>query len=201
MFLKDILSVLLGLMGVFFTLLMFFSRNTVKTAYYLVMVFIAFSGFYFLLGAYFLGFVQLIVYAGAIMVMVLFTLNYFSAQQEIQRGEIRPLRRYFAYLLALICTVLLIGVFSTFVADKSPEDAKAIARITEQAELKEVTAVQAAITDDEQVTRLSKRLFSKYLLPFELTSVIILLAMVGAIYLTWHRRDAVGDLPAGEEGS
>jgi NADH-quinone oxidoreductase subunit J len=143
-------------------LLTILHRNTVTSAMFLVLAFCSLAGIYVLLGAEFLGMVQVIVYAGAIMVLFLFVIMYLNLQRDIETGVQIALRRGAGWLAGGVLAAEAIVLFAKDWAPgaSAPEAAPAAAGNTE--------AVGLA-------------LYTRYLFPFEITSMILLVAMVGVI--------------------
>ncbi|MER3472621.1 MAG: hypothetical protein C4335_01010 [Armatimonadota bacterium] len=139
-------------------------RNPVRSALNLVANFFALAVLYLLLYAQFVAAVQIIVYAGAIMVLFLFTimlLNLGSPAELSERGEIK---RPITWGLALLFVIVLAGgVFS---------------RLSE---------AQPAQDDIGTVQMVGKFLFTDWVYPFELTSILLLIAIVGAIVMAKRR--------------
>lgn len=136
------------------------SRNPVHSVLYLIFCFFTIGGHYLLLNAQFLFAVHLIVYAGAIMVLFLFTLMFINMNKESE-----PHKPNIAKAAATISAglLLLVLVAATKGASQLPAGAS-------NAEIGTVTS-------------LGKMLYGKYLLPFEITSILLLSAMVGAVML------------------
>lgn len=138
-----------------------FTRNPVTSAMFLVLTIISLAGLFVLLHAFFLAAVQVLVYAGAVMVLFLFVIMLLDLKAE----ERRRLRRAAAFLgvVAVICiyTLLLQGL-------------RAVA-----------SNPNAAVPQLEGATApLGRMLFADYLLPFEIVSVLLLVAMVGVVLLS-----------------
>jgi NADH-quinone oxidoreductase subunit J len=142
-----------------------FNRNAVYSALLLVGNFFCLAAFYVLLQAQFLAAVQIIVYAGAIMVLFLFVLMLLGVERrELLREVIRGQRVTAAILgvvlLAGIITAVVTGVFPTGGAQRL-----------------------AAVNADGNVRAVGRLLFTRYTLPFEATGVLLLVAGVGALVL------------------
>jgi NADH-quinone oxidoreductase subunit J len=141
-------------------------RRVFYSALSLVVCLTALSGVYLLLDSPFIAAVQVIVYAGAIMVLFLFVimlLDPFSAE------ALRDKRRYLGYVAAIAGTlvfVMLIPLLEAYNLDRVPH------------------TPEGAAESISSVHRLAQVLFSDYLLPFELTSVLILIGIIGAVVLT-----------------
>jgi len=142
---------------------MLISRSAIYAALYLVLNFGTVAMFYLLLNAPFIAMSQISVYAGAIMVLFLFVIMLLGTDL-LPASQVLPWQRPVAILLAL----LLAGEagYLLFARDVV---AGAIPQMTE------------SFGSPQGVGR---ALFSRYLLPFEITSVLLLVAMVGAIALT-----------------
>jgi NADH-quinone oxidoreductase subunit J len=166
-----ILFLLLGLVAVA-SALGLLSRNAVYAALFLVLNFATVAVFYLLLGAPFIAMVQVTVYAGAIMVLFLFVIMLLGAEHLPGRSQLvwqRPL----AFLLALI----LLGEtgYLLFVRQAAP------------------TAVATLTKGFGAPKAIGQILFNQYLLPFEVTSILLLVAMIGAILLArgekWTKKE------------
>ena len=142
------------------------SRNAVYAALYLVLNFACVAVFYLLLGAPFIALAQVTVYAGAIMVLFLFVIMLLGAE-KLPRTGVLPWQRPLAIVLSAILLVeagfLLFQRLRLTAALASPD---------------------ASVNTTLALQDLAKMLFSQYLLPFEVTSVLLLVAMVGVIVLT-----------------
>jgi NADH-quinone oxidoreductase subunit J len=142
------------------------SRNAVYAALYLVLNFATVAVFYLLLGAPFIALVQVTVYAGAIMVLFLFVIMLLGAE-KLPKGQVLPWQRP----LAIGLSALLLAEAGILLFQRLRTTAQIA---TPGAELNTTATLQA----------LASQLFSTYLLPFEVTSILLLVAMVGAIVLT-----------------
>lgn len=160
----QILFVLMAIVIVVTSIGVVASRNPVRSALNLVANFFALAVLYLFLYAQFVAAVQIIVYAGAIMVLFLFTimlLNLGSPAELADRGEIK---RPITWGLALLFVIVLAGgVF---------------ARLGE---------AQPAQDDMGTVQMVGKFLFTDWVYPFELTSILLLIAIVGAIVMAKRR--------------
>ena len=141
-------------------------RNVVHCALHLVLTFVAVAAIYVLLAAEFLAAVQVLVYAGAIMVLFLFVIlliqvEHTTAMRQLQRQS--PL----AVGVALVLFAEIAYVMFRKVASIGPAG-------------KFTPAVQAQVGNTELLGGI---LYTKYLFPFEVASVLLLAAMIGAIVL------------------
>lgn len=138
-----------------------FSRNPVHSVLYLIITFFCIAGHYVLLNAEFLAVVHVIVYAGAIMVLFLYVIMMLNLNKESE-----PHKSTLLKVVATICAGLLIVV---------------LIGSLKGTEL--MIAQQPTDSSTGLVKNLGKVMFNEFLLPFEITSVLLLAAMVGAIML------------------
>ena len=160
-----ILFIILALAAVATALGMLFSRNAVYSALFLVLNFVTVAVFYLLLSAPFIAMAQITVYAGAIMVLFLFVIMLLGA--EAIPG--RPSWQKFAFP-TVIAGILAIETVYILLTRARPEGT--------------VLLPESTVNTVESLRELGITLFSDYLLPFEVTSILLLVAMVGAIVLT-----------------
>ena len=152
---------------------MLFSRNAVYSALFLVLNFVTVAVFYLMLGAPFIAMSQITVYAGAIIVLFLFVIMLLGAESLVPLPQAMPWQRPLAFILAAILAVE--SVYLIF----------ARSRLNTV-----ITAPDAATNSMEGLRDMAMILFDQFLLPFEITSILLLVAMVGAIVLT--NREKVG---------
>jgi len=155
-----------ALIAVIGAVAMLTSRNAVHSALFLLMNFGAIAVLYLLLQAPFLFAVQLIVYAGAIIVLFLFVVMLLGAERD--EGETNPIR--WQTPTALVMAILLIAEV-VYVLISNPQTT--VARVGN-------ANVFAAPTD------IARALFTTYLLPFEIASFVLLTALIGVVVL--HQR-------------
>ena len=151
----------LSFIAIFSALLVVFSNNPVHSVLYLIITFFAIAGHYVLLNAQFLAVVHVIVYAGAIMVLFLYVIMLLNLNAEAEPHKSNVLK-----IAATICGGLLLIVLIGSLRGSE--------LIIQQATGK---------TDIGLVKNLGKILFKDFLLPFEITSVLLLAAMIGAVML------------------
>jgi len=167
-----IFFLILALASVLSALGLLVSRSAVYAALFLVLNFACVAIFYLLLGAPFIALTQITVYAGAIMVLFLFVIMLLGSE-KLPKGTSLPWQRPLAIGLAAI--LLFEAGFLLF------QRVKLTAAIAQPGV--EVNSVDAIRT-------LGLNLFNQYLLPFEVTSILLLVAMIGAIVLTKHEKGA-----------
>lgn len=142
-------------------LMVVISKNPVHSILYLIITFFAIAGHYLLLNAQFLAIVHIIVYAGAIMVLFLYVLMMMNLNVESE-----PNKSAFLKIAAVAASGLLLV---TLVASlKGAENLASAAPLNTQVGL---------------IKNLGRTLFGEFLFPFEISSILLLAAMVGAIMI------------------
>ncbi len=173
------LFLLLAVVAVAASIAMITARNSVHSALFLVVVFFCLSVLYLTLNAEFLAAVQIVVYAGAIMVLFLFVITLLNPGREESDDRLRAQRpAAFALGLALIAEIALL-LRSTAVRDLLGAFPPA-KPFTEQVTATFQNGAPGALGNTQA---LGFELFSTYLLPFEVISLVLLLAVVGVIVL------------------
>lgn len=157
----NILFYFLSAMALGAALMMLLAKNPVKSILWLIVVFFAISGHYILLNAQFLAIVNIIVYAGAIMVLFLFVVMLMNLNAESE-----PVKNYRLRLIGLLSGgCLFLVLLSAFV---TMQNTNPVLMKTGEAGL---------------IGKLGKTLFTNYVLPFEISSVLFLSAMIGAVII------------------
>ena len=159
-----ILFLVLALVAIATAIGMLLSRNAVYSALFLVLNFITVAVFYLLLGAPFIAMAQVTVYAGAIMVLFLFVIMLLGAEAIPNR----PNWRSFIFPVSL---AVILAVEATYIL------------VTKARPIGDILPPGTEANTMENLQQLGKALFTQYLLPFEVTSILLLVAMVGAIVL------------------
>ena len=139
---------------------MIVSRNQAHNALFLVLAFASLGGLFGLLGAPFMAVVQIIIYAGAIMVLFIFVIMMVNLREGLS-----PEKKKWTIAAAVAVGLILLAeiVFAVKGAPAAP-----------------LTGGEAAGSEPAELGRL---LFTKYLYPFEITSILIIAALVGAVVL------------------
>ncbi|MFN8432801.1 MAG: NADH-quinone oxidoreductase subunit J [Anaerolineales bacterium] len=166
-----IVFLVLSLVAIATALGMLFSQNAVYSALFLVLNFVTVAIFYLLLGAPFIAMAQITVYAGAIMVLFLFVIMLLGAENLAPTNNLpwqKPLASLLSVILAVEAVYILLAKTSSTTA---------------------ITAPNAALNNMDSLREMALTLFGKFLLPFEVTSVLLLVAMVGAIVLTRQEKE------------
>jgi NADH-quinone oxidoreductase subunit J len=141
-----------------------YSKKPMHNAIYLVLCFSSISGHYLLLNSQFLAIVNLIVYIGAIMVLIVFTIMLMNLNNEDSVHKPRVTRLGAIVLFSIMCIVLL----AMFVNSKPIADG----------------SYEISGQDYQSINILGKILLNEYMVPFEFASVLLLVAMIGAVLLS-----------------
>jgi NADH-quinone oxidoreductase subunit J len=165
----DILIWILGGLTIGTALMVILSKHPIRSVLFLVATFFLISAHYVLLNAQFLAIVNIIVYAGAIMVLFLFVLMLLNLSQDKIKKT--------AYMLK-ISSVIIGGLFLIVL----------IAALKDSFDFKSIEGVR---TDVGYVKVLGQTLFSKYLVPFEISSILFISAMVGALMLAKKEKEII----------
>jgi NADH-quinone oxidoreductase subunit J len=154
-------------------------RNPIYCALFLVANFFCLAVFYLLLNAQFLAAVQIIVYAGAIMVLFLFVITLLSPGREDAAEDRLAIYR----IPALLGGVGLAVVMSVLLATNDLRGTVDMTGVTADGSCPQPDAVHHTGGGLGCVSTIGDRLFSTYLFPFEVTSFLLLLALLGAVVL------------------
>jgi len=158
--LTEILFWILAALSVFSAVMVITSKNPVYSVLWLILTFFSISGHYILLNAQFLAIVNIIVYAGAIMVLFLFVIMLMNLNKDTEPQKNRWMKMAGAIAGGSLLLVLV-------------------------AALRDVDQGTATVGYGEigLIENLGKVLFTQYVVPFEISSVLFLSAMVGAVVI------------------
>lgn len=180
MTIDQVIFIISAVVAVFGATMMIFQRNPVASVLYLILSLVAQAVLYVQLGGLFIGAVLVIVYAGAIMVLFLFVIMMLNLRpgDEFQE-DTPPLSRMTKYLVSVLLFVEMVFIIkdSAFNAVAGPLG---------------MTTADSFGSVEEVATLL----FTRYLYPFELTSILLLVAIVGAVVLAG--RTVKEELPTAE---
>jgi NADH-quinone oxidoreductase subunit J len=163
-----IVFIVLAPLAVVSAVAMVLTRNAIYSALLLVVNFFCLAGFYVLLEAQFVAAVQVIVYAGAIMVLFLFVLMLLGTGNEVVIKEQIRGQRPAAVLLSLGLLVAIVGALAAGVFDAAP-------------------ASLAAANEGGNVQAVGRLLFTRYTFAFETAGILLVVAAVGALVLGKRR--------------
>lgn len=161
-----ILFIFLGALTILGSLGTILSKNPVSSALFLVLNFFSLGGIYLLLEAQFIAVVQVIVYAGAIMVLFLFVIMLLNLEDERKLTEKFDFRKGFAFIFGALLLVELLYVVGLKLPPMTPKDAM-------------LTPLTVG-----SVKYIGRELLTSFLFPFEIISVLLLAAIIGAVVLS-----------------
>ncbi|MEO7932752.1 MAG: NADH-quinone oxidoreductase subunit J [Chthoniobacterales bacterium] len=139
-------------------------RQPVSSAFSLVVSFLALAALYVSLDAFFIGVIQIMVYAGAVMVLFLFIIMLLDLKAEVRRNFKLP-ATFAALAVVLIFGLMVRGVVSSFEMGEAPLPA-------------------LVHTDKSDIWHVGETLFTTFNLPFQVIGVLILVATVGVVVLS-----------------
>jgi NADH-quinone oxidoreductase subunit J len=168
----------LSFLAVLSALMVVFSRNPIYSVLYLVITFFCVACHYLILNAQFLAAVHIIVYAGAIMVLFLYVIMLLNLNGDSEASKSNVFK-----FIAVISAGLLLVVFVG--ALRGAESAQ---------------VVLSKSTEIGMVKHLGKMLFNEFLLPFEIVSILLLAAMVGAVMLGKTHMKRVKEMQQSKNG-
>ncbi len=159
---ETLLFWIFAIVGVFCGGMVVWQRNPMGSAIYLVVTMLCLSGFYALLQGAFVAILQVLIYAGAVMVLMLFVIMMLSMRPEgNEREGSLP-----AWIMAGVIGLLAVIKFGTLLQLRTPSETSA---------------------DFGTIQGVGTQLFGPYVLPFELVSVLLLIAIIGAVILARRR--------------
>ncbi len=130
------------------------------------MIFI--SAFFFILGADFLGAIQIIVYTGAVMALYAFGMMFFDTTRNVVEKRTSP---QIVFVLGVLAAVMVVAIFVAPIVSNN---------------IQALYPIQEGVGNSQAVGMV---LFTKYLVPFELAAVMLLVAMIGGIVLAGKKMD------------
>ncbi|MDB5258345.1 MAG: nuoJ [Chitinophagaceae bacterium] len=160
---EQLLFIILSVISVAAALCVIFVRNPIYSVLSLVITFFSIAGHYILLKAQFLAIVNIIVYAGAIMVLFLFVIMLLNLNNTENQEKRSFVSKAIAVVAGGLLLVSLVGLLKGSV----------------------LTPTTGGISSDDigTVQRLGKVLFTDFVLPFEISSILFLSAIIGAVML------------------
>jgi NADH-quinone oxidoreductase subunit J len=150
------------------SLMVILHKNPVTSALFLVLAFCSLAGIYLLLHAEFVAMVQIIVYAGAIMVLFLFVIMYLNLRRDIEHGVHITLRRIVGWSIGIVLAI----------------EAWVLLARRWAAGPGSIEALPGPVGNTQAI---GQALYTRYLFPFEITSMLLLVAMVGAVVIARGR--------------
>ncbi|MDX2227762.1 MAG: NADH-quinone oxidoreductase subunit J [Verrucomicrobiae bacterium] len=157
---------LFSILTLFCAVMVVINRNPVASALCLVVSFVMLACLFALLGAFFLAVVQVLVYAGAVMVLFLFIIMLLDLKAESTR-TIKP----FSLVAGGLVAVLLAGILT-----------RVTNRVGDSINLP--TAMPLGFSQPQDAPAIGRLLYGTYFLPFELTALILLVSLVGVVHIS-----------------
>ena len=166
-----------SLITIFSTLMVITSRNTIHSVFFLILDFISVGCLFIMVGAEFLGMIILIVYVGAVAVLFLFVVIMLNVAEQKQSWFIGKKSTHIpsGLLVSILIFLELLVVISGW-------------------KYKSNIVTSSVLTIDENISNthaIGKVLYTDYILYFQISGIILLLSMIGAILLTYRKREGV----------
>ena len=179
MIIHSIFFYIFSIIAIFSAIMVIVSKNTVHSVFFLILDFITISCLFIMIGAEFIGMIMLIVYVGAVAVLFLFVvmmLNVSQQKNEWLSGEKNSNHIPVGLLISGVIFFELIIVVGGW--KYKPELLKTFSSIS----------IDLNTTNTHEI---GKVLYTDYILLFQLSGMILLVAMIGAIVLTFRRREGI----------
>jgi NADH-quinone oxidoreductase subunit J len=165
---------ILAILAVGAAVMVITTKSPVSSALYLVLVMCSLAGLFVLLGALFLAALQIIVYAGAIMVLFLFVIMLLNLRRDEFGHDSHLIQKYLGFVLVVVILVQGIVIVGWAMKDYSATSSLA--------------PIEGTPVDYNSAHWVARTLFTKYAYPFEVTSVLLLAAMIGAVVIARKKR-------------
>ena len=185
-----ILFTIFAIIAVFCAVMLVTRKSPLSSAVYLIVVMCAIAGLFATLGAFFIAAMQVIVYAGAIMVLVIFVIMLLNLRKDEYGIDMRKIQKYLGIAVAFLVMVQVVFLIGWAVKDFTQEPQ---AEIMDTITIGEQTFDLAEMKSAESV---ATTLFQKFAYPFEVTSILLLAAIIGAMVISRKRSD---DTDKGED--
>jgi len=179
MIIHSIFFYIFSLIAIFSSIMVIVSRNTVHSVFFLILDFITISCLFIMIGAEFIGMIMLIVYVGAVAVLFLFVVMMLNVSQQKNKwlsGEKNSNHIPVGLLISVVIFFELIIVVGGW--KHKPELSKNFSSI----------GVDLSTTNTHEI---GKVLYTDYIHLFQLSGMILLVAMIGAIVLTFREREGI----------
>jgi NADH-quinone oxidoreductase subunit J len=167
-----IVFILTSLVAIFAAVMVITRRNPIHSAMFLILNFLCIAVLYLLLNFQFIAIIQVMIYAGAIMMLVIFVIMLLSVEEDEGKRKIRipPAQMLGVILVVILFALLIFGVAVQMLpgvqGEFTPE------RIAQIGDIKAIAGL----------------LFTKFLFPFEVASIILLVGIIGAVILSKKER-------------
>lgn len=173
----NILFLIFSLMTLGSALLVITRRNPINAGVSLLMTFVSLAAIYILLNAQFIAIIQITIYAGAILVLVLFVIMLLNLRDPGRTITDLLFNTRQGVASLVFFAMLVVELVTVFILRYRPSTASV------------GTYNNQVIAETGAIQSLSEVLFTKFLLPFEVASVLLLVAIIGAVVLTKKGRD------------
>lgn len=168
MSIQFILFIILGAIAIASGIITVTNKNPLVSAFGLIVQFFMLAGLYLTLNAQFVAVIQILVYAGAIMVLVVFVIMLLNLGDDEALKEKFNTRKLIASIFSITLILLLSIILSSHISSE---------KITN------LTTYNTKVYESGSVNLIGDVLFNDYLLPFEVVSLLLLVAIVGAVLL------------------
>lgn len=172
---------ILAIISVFGALMVVTRRSALSSAIYLILVMCCIAGMFATLGALFIAAMQVIVYAGAIMVLVIFVIMLLNLRSDEFGFDKKLMQKYLG--LSFAALILLQAVFISIWAMKDYGKVPATAGKSEAMD----EAEKADFNSYFSAESVAETLFNRFAYPFEVTSILLLTAIIGALVISKRR--------------
>ena len=179
MIIHSIFFYIFSIIAVFSAIMVTVSRNTVHSVFFLILDFISISCLFIMIGAEFIGMIMLIVYVGAVAVLFLFVVMMFNVSQQ-NNDQLKEKKNFNHIPIGLlISTVIFFELIIVAGGWKyKPELLKSFSSI----------GIDSNTTNTHEIGNV---LYTDYIHVFQLSGMILLVAMIGAIVLTFRKREGI----------
>jgi len=161
------LFILFGLTAIASAVAMILNKNTVNSALFLVLNMISVAALYLMMQAQFMAIIQILVYAGAIMVLFLFVIMLLNIEEEASLFNRSRAGYFLGFFMGIAVLAQLLFALNKWL--------DIIPRISDN------------MTESGTVEAIGNALYTEYLLPFELTAILLTAAVVGALVIAQHK--------------
>jgi NADH-quinone oxidoreductase subunit J len=177
---------ILAIISIIGALMVVTRKSALSSALYLIVVMCSIAGMFVTLGALFIAALQVIVYAGAIMVLVIFVIMLLNLRKDEFGFDKNMIQKYLG--LGFAALILIQVVFITGWAMKDYMDISG-SHLINVVESEELTAIDKYLSAES----VAETLFKKFAYPFEVTSILLLAAIVGALVVSKRKLDEEGE--------
>ena len=181
-----ILFFIVALISVFAAVMVVTRKSPLASAIYLILVMCCIAGLFAMLGALFIAAMQVIVYAGAIMVLVIFVIMLLNLRDDEFGYDSRLIQKYLGLAFGALIMIQVVFIIGWAMNDYTAPPADQL--------MTETTADSetGALENYQSAEAVAETLFTKFAYPFEVTSILLLAAIIGAMVISRKRQDDDG---------